>query len=76
MGITGKPYLVPQPLRGYDGDLVTYSLIGLEVESEFGVVALDDDFGRLFHSLQARSPESANPSIHPRSLNFFSHHQY
>lgn len=44
-------YLVPQPLGGDDGDLVTYSLVGLEVESKFGIIAFDDDFGRLFHGL-------------------------
>ena len=44
--------LVAQPLGGDDGDLVTYSLVGLEIKGEFGVVALDDDLGRLLHRLK------------------------
>jgi hypothetical protein len=40
-----KACLIPQPLRGDDGDLVTYSLVGLEIEGEFWVITFDDDFG-------------------------------
>ena len=45
-------YLIAKTLRGDDGDLVADALVGLEVEGEFGVVALDDDFGRLFDGLE------------------------
>lgn len=43
--------LVAQTLRGNDGDFIAYSLVGLEVEGEFGVVPLDDDFGGLLDGL-------------------------
>ena len=45
-------YLVPQPLAGNHGDLIADALVGLEVESELGVVALDDDLGRLLDRLR------------------------
>jgi hypothetical protein len=48
----GRAYFIPQPLGGNDGDLVTYSLVGLEVESEFGVISFDDYFGRLLDGLK------------------------
>ena len=47
-----RPYLVAKTLRGDDGDLIANALVGLEVEGEFWVVALDDDFGRLFDGLE------------------------
>lgn len=37
--------LVAKTLRGNDGDFIAYSLVGLEVERELGVVSFDDDFG-------------------------------
>ena len=43
--------LVPETLRGDDGDLVADSLVGLEVEGEAGVVPLDDDLGGLLDGL-------------------------
>ena len=49
--LRGVIYLVPQPLTRNDCDLITYSLVGLEVECEFWIVALNDDLGRLLHSL-------------------------
>jgi hypothetical protein len=45
-------HLVPQPLRRNDGDLIADALVGLEVQSELGVVALDDDLGRLLDCLR------------------------
>ena len=45
-------YLVPQSLAGNDGDLIADALVGLEVEGELGVVALDDDLGGLLNSLR------------------------
>jgi hypothetical protein len=44
-------YLVAKTLRGNDGDFIADALVGLEVECELGVVALDDDFGGLLHGL-------------------------
>lgn len=38
-------YLVAETLGGNDGDLIADALVGLEVESELGVVALNDDLG-------------------------------
>ena len=58
-----EAHLISQPLRGDNGDLVTYSLVGLEVEGEFGVVAFDDHFGRLLYRLQIASEASASPQI-------------
>lgn len=46
-------HLVAQTLAGNDGDLITDALVGLEVESELGVVTLDDDLGGLLHGLGA-----------------------
>lgn len=48
-------YLVAQALRGNDGDLIADALVGLEVEGELGVVALDDDLGRLLDCLGANA---------------------
>ncbi len=44
-------YLVAETLRGNNGDLIANTLVRLEVEGELGVVALDDDFGRLLDRL-------------------------
>ena len=43
--------LVPQFLGGDDGDLLTYPLVGVEVEGETGVVLLDDDPSGLLDGL-------------------------
>ena len=48
-GVAGD--LVAQALRGDDGDFITDPLVGLEVESELGVVSLDDDLGGLLDGL-------------------------
>jgi hypothetical protein len=48
----GQQYLVAKTLRGDDGDFIADALVGLEVEGEFGVVAFDDDFGRLLDGLR------------------------
>lgn len=37
--------LVTKTLRSNDGDLIANTLVGLEVEGEFGVVPFDDDLG-------------------------------
>lgn len=44
-------YLVPQSLAGNDGDLIADTLVGLEVEGELWVVALDDDLCGLLDGL-------------------------
>lgn len=44
-------YLVAESLASDDRDFVAYPLVGLEVECEFGVVSLDDDFGGLLDGL-------------------------
>jgi hypothetical protein len=48
-------YLVAEPLRCNDGDLIADSLVGLEVESQFGVIPLNDDLGGLLNSLSTNS---------------------
>lgn len=47
----GVTDLVAEALGGDDGDLVADPLVRFEVERQFGVVALDDDFGRLLDRL-------------------------
>lgn len=44
-------YLVAQALGGNDGNLIADALVGLEVESQLGVVTLNDDLGGLLDSL-------------------------
>lgn len=41
----GSSYLVAETLGGNDGDLIADTLVGLKVEGELGVVALNDDLG-------------------------------
>jgi hypothetical protein len=48
-------YLVAQTLRGYDGNFIADSLVGLEVEGEFWVVAFDNDLGGLFDGLRSNA---------------------
>lgn len=48
-GVSGN--LVAQALGGDDGNLVADALVGLEVESETGVVPLNDDLGGLLDGL-------------------------
>lgn len=50
-------YLVAQALAGNDSNLIADALVGLEVESETRVVALNDDLGRLLDSL---SPDATH----------------
>lgn len=50
-------YLVAQALAGNDSNLIADALVGLEVESEARVVALDDDLGRLLDRL---SPDATH----------------
>jgi len=47
--VTGD--LVAETLGGNDGDLIADTLVGLKVEGELGVVALNDDLGGLLDSL-------------------------
>ena len=44
-------YLVAKTLRGNNGNFITDSLVGLEVESQFWVVSLDDDLCGLLDGL-------------------------
>lgn len=44
-------HLVAQALGGNDGNLITDPLVGLEVQSQLGVVPLNDDLGGLLDSL-------------------------
>ena len=48
-------YLVAKSLASDDRDFVAYPLIGLEIECEFGIVSLNDDFGGLLDSLRANA---------------------
>lgn len=51
----GAANLVAKALGGDDGDLIAHSLVGLEVESELGVVPLNDDLGGLLDSLRTNA---------------------
>ena len=44
-------YLVAKTLGGNNGDLIADALVGLEVESQLGVVALNDDLSGALHGL-------------------------
>lgn len=48
-GVSGN--LVPQPLGRNDGNLIADPLVGLKVQRELGVVALNDDLGGLLDGL-------------------------
>jgi hypothetical protein len=48
-GVSGN--LVAQALGGNDGNLIADALVGLEVESQAGVVTLNDDLGGLLDGL-------------------------
>lgn len=48
-GVTGD--LVTETLGSNDGDLITDSLVGLEIESQLWVVSLDNDLGGLLNCL-------------------------
>jgi len=56
-------YLVPQPLAGNNGDLIADTLVSLEVESELGVVALNDDLGGLLDSLGTNATHVGDMSM-------------
>ena len=43
--------LVAQFLAGDDGDLLAHPLVGVEIQSQPGIVFLDDDPSGLFHGL-------------------------
>ena len=47
--------LITKTLRSNDGNLIANTLVGLEVEGEFGVVAFDNDLGRFLDGLRANS---------------------
>lgn len=47
--------LVSKTLGSDDSDLITDTLVGLEVEGEAGVVSLDDDLGGLLDGLSSDS---------------------
>lgn len=51
----GRTYLVAKTLRCDDGDFIADAFVRLEVEGEFGVVPLDDDFGGLLDGLATDS---------------------
>jgi hypothetical protein len=44
--------LVAKALRRNDSDLITKALVGLEVQRQLRVVALDDDLGGLLDGLE------------------------
>ena len=47
--------LVAKTLRSNDGDLIANTLVGLEIEGEFGVVPFDNDLGRFLDGLRANA---------------------
>jgi hypothetical protein len=48
---SGISNLVAQALGGDNSDLITDTLVGLEVQGELGVVSLNDDLGGLLDGL-------------------------
>ena len=48
-----QTHLIPQTLAGNDGNLIANTLVGLEVQGQFRVVAFDYDFGRFLNCLRA-----------------------
>lgn len=48
-------YLVAETLGSNNGNLVADALVGLEIESELGVVPLNDDLGGLLDGLGANA---------------------
>ena len=65
-------YLVAKTLGGNDGDLIANALVGLEVESQLGVVALDDDLGGALDGL-FKKDEYVNTCNFDVSLSFSSY---
>jgi len=51
----GSSYLVAKTLGGNDGNLIADSLVGLEIESQLGVIPLNDDLGGLLDSLSSNA---------------------
>ena len=47
--------LIPQTLASNDGDFIADTLVRLEVQGQFWVVAFDYDFGRLLYGLGANA---------------------
>ncbi len=47
--------LVTKTLRSNDGDLIANTLVGLEIEGEFGVVPFDNNLGRFLDGLRANA---------------------
>ena len=47
--------LVTKTLRSNYGDLIADTLVGLEIEGEFGVVPFDNDLGRFLDCLRANA---------------------
>lgn len=52
---SGSTHLVAKTLGSNNGDLITDSLVGLEVEGQLWVVTLNDDLGGLLDSLSANA---------------------
>jgi hypothetical protein len=46
-------YLVAKSLTSNDGNLIADAFVGLEVKGEFGIVPLDDHFGRFLDRLRS-----------------------
>ena len=50
-----RSHLVPQALASNDGDFITNTLVGLEVQGQLWVVTFDYDFGRFLDGLRANA---------------------
>jgi hypothetical protein len=48
-------YLIAESFTSNDGNLIANAFVGLEIEGEFGVIALDDHFGRFLDRLRITS---------------------
>lgn len=56
-----KTCLVAKPFAGDDRDLIADTLVGLEVECEFGIVPFDDDLGGFLDCLISCACEQTYP---------------
>lgn len=60
-----NPYLVPQPLGRNNGDLITDTLVCLEVKSKLRVVSLDNDLSGLLDGLGSYCSRKTPSALRP-----------
>ena len=60
-----NPYLVPQPLGCNDSNLITDTLVGLEVKSKLRVVSFDNDLSGLLDGLGSYCSRKTPSALRP-----------